>query len=112
MSNTADVTGDKPRVPLFRSYFKGISANIELQVYSGACCWPNLHKLYLNIVKGLFPGKLITIVQLREIDKLFGEETYFSTTQRNFDWQNWSFKPREIFCSFPLNFYTLNTKLW
>jgi hypothetical protein len=25
---------------LFRYYFKGISANLELQVYSVMCCWP------------------------------------------------------------------------
>jgi hypothetical protein len=39
---TVNNTSDHTLWTLYRSYFKGISANIELQVYSVMYCWSNL----------------------------------------------------------------------
>jgi hypothetical protein len=39
-NRTVNSTSDYTLWILYRSYFKGISANIELQVYSVTCCWP------------------------------------------------------------------------
>jgi hypothetical protein len=37
---TVNSTSDYTLRTMYRSYIKGISFNIELQVYSLACCWP------------------------------------------------------------------------
>jgi hypothetical protein len=37
---TINSTSDWTLWTLYRSYFKGITTNIELQVYSVTCCWP------------------------------------------------------------------------
>jgi hypothetical protein len=37
---TVNSTSDYTLWTLYHSYFKGISANIELQLYSMTCCWP------------------------------------------------------------------------
>jgi hypothetical protein len=40
---TVNSTSDYTLRTLYRSYFNGIRANIELQVYSMMCCWPYVY---------------------------------------------------------------------
>jgi hypothetical protein len=59
--HTVNSTSDYTLWTLYRSYFKGISANIELQIYSLTCCWSYIHT---RGISDILPRRFTTIPYL------------------------------------------------